>query len=203
MGYWIHINPLEVLVMKGIVVQFRRGRHRIHEKHYLLDIGLNTRDEANKMSGKIVEWKSPSGKIIRGKISSAHGNSGLVRAIFEKGLPGQAITNEVEIRETGKSVEKEVKKEDKEKSKKMDKEEVKEEIKEEIEEEVKEEIKESVPVSKETSTPEEKDLAAGKIAEEVTEEINETVDKIASSESETSESTENKEDISGKKTEDE
>ena len=84
--------------MKGIIVQFRRSRHRIHEKHYLIDVGLQSRDEAKKMSGKIVEWKSPAGKIIKGKISDAHGNKGLVRAIFESGLPGQAITNEIEVK---------------------------------------------------------------------------------------------------------
>lgn len=50
--------------MEGIVVQFRRGRHRIHEKHYLLDIGLKNRDEAKNMAGKEVIWKSPSGKEI-------------------------------------------------------------------------------------------------------------------------------------------
>lgn len=83
--------------MKGIVVQFRRGRHRIHEKHYLLDLGLTSRDEAKKLAGKTVSWKSPAGKIIKGSISDAHGNKGIVRAIFEKGLPGQAITNEIEF----------------------------------------------------------------------------------------------------------
>jgi len=36
--------------------------------------------------------------MITGKVSSAHGNNGIVRAIFEKGLPGQAITTEVEIK---------------------------------------------------------------------------------------------------------
>jgi large subunit ribosomal protein L35Ae len=84
--------------MKGIVVQFRRSRHRIHERHYLLDVGLTSRDEAKKMAGKEVSWKSPGGKIIKGKISDAHGNKGLVRAIFETGLPGQAITTEVEVK---------------------------------------------------------------------------------------------------------
>jgi len=67
--------------MKGIIVQFRRGRKRIKERHYLLDLGLTSRDEAKKMAGKQVEWVSPSGKIIQGQISSAHGNNGLVRAI--------------------------------------------------------------------------------------------------------------------------
>ncbi len=84
--------------MKGIVVQFRRSRHRIKEKHYLLDLNLSGRAEALKMKGKDVEWKSPAGKVIKGKISDAHGNKGLVRAIFEPGLPGQAVTNEVEVK---------------------------------------------------------------------------------------------------------
>lgn len=83
--------------MKGLVVQFRRSRHRIHEKHYLLDLGFANREEAVKAKGKKVSWKSPGGKIISGQISDAHGNKGLVRAIFETGLPGQAITNEVEV----------------------------------------------------------------------------------------------------------
>jgi large subunit ribosomal protein L35Ae len=85
--------------MKGKVVQFRRGRHTIHERHFLIEIeGLSNRADAGKLVGKDVEWKSPAGKIIKGKVSSAHGNRGVVRAIFEKGLPGQAITTEVEIK---------------------------------------------------------------------------------------------------------
>ena len=85
--------------MKGIVVQFRRGRKTIHERHFLLDLGMKSREEAKKLAGKIVEWKSSAGKVIKGKISDAHGNKGLVRAIFERGLPGQAITTHVEVKE--------------------------------------------------------------------------------------------------------
>jgi large subunit ribosomal protein L35Ae len=84
-------------MVKGLLVQFRRGRHRIHERHYLIDLGLTKREDAKKMAGKEVSWKSPSGKEIKGKISDAHGNNGLVRAIFEKGLPGQAMTTEIDI----------------------------------------------------------------------------------------------------------
>lgn len=84
--------------MKGIIVQFRRSRHRIKEKHYLLDLGFTSRVDAKKAVGKMVSWKSESGKIISGKISDAHGNKGLVRAIFESGLPGQAVTDEVEVK---------------------------------------------------------------------------------------------------------
>ncbi len=83
--------------MKGILVQFRRSRHRIHERHYLIDLGCTTREEAKKYVGKQVSWKSSAGKVILGKISDAHGNNGVVRAIFEKGLPGQAMTDEIEV----------------------------------------------------------------------------------------------------------
>ena len=88
--------------MKGIVVQFRRGRHTVHEKHFLLDLGLKSRQEAKKLAGKEVVWKSTAGKIIKGRISDAHGNNGLVRAIFERGLPGQAVTTDVEVIEGSK-----------------------------------------------------------------------------------------------------
>ena len=85
--------------MKGKVIQFRRGRHTVHERHFLIEVeGVDTREKAGKLAGKEVEWKSPAGKIIKGKISDAHGNKGVVRAIFEKGLPGQAVTTGVDIK---------------------------------------------------------------------------------------------------------
>ena len=92
--------------MKGILVQFRRGRHTVHERHYLIDINLSNREDAKKMAGKEVIWKSPAGKEIKGKISDAHGNKGLVRAIFEKGLPGQALTTEIDVLDSVKEAKK-------------------------------------------------------------------------------------------------
>lgn len=83
----------------GKVIQFRRGRHVIHERHFLIEItGISSREQAEKFAGKEVVWKSPAGKSIKGKISAAHGNKGLVRAIFERGLPGQAVTTKIEIK---------------------------------------------------------------------------------------------------------
>jgi len=61
-------------------------------------MGCKNREEAGKLIGKTVEWKSESGKILAGKVSGAHGNKGLVRAIFERGLPGQAINSEITIK---------------------------------------------------------------------------------------------------------
>jgi len=84
--------------MKAQIIQFRRGRKTYKPKHFILDVGAKNREEAEKAIGKEVSWNSPGGKIIKGKIVSAHGNKGLVRAIFEKGLPGQAVTTEVEVR---------------------------------------------------------------------------------------------------------
>ena len=80
------------------IVQFRRGLKRIHEKHYIIDVDVKSREEASKFVGKEVTWTSPAGKKIKGKISSAHGNKGMVRSIFEKGLPGQARNDEVEVK---------------------------------------------------------------------------------------------------------
>jgi len=83
----------------GKIIQFRRGRHTIHERHFLIELaGVKSRKDAEKFVGKEVEWKSSAGKIINGKISSAHGNKGVVRAIFEKGLPGQAVATGVEVK---------------------------------------------------------------------------------------------------------
>jgi large subunit ribosomal protein L35Ae len=85
--------------MKGKVIQFRRGRRTVHERHFIIELeGVSSRKDAEKFIGKNVEWKSPAGKIIKGKIAAPHGTKGIVRAIFEKGLPGQAITTAVEVK---------------------------------------------------------------------------------------------------------
>jgi large subunit ribosomal protein L35Ae len=84
--------------MDGIVIQFRRGRNTIHKRHFILDFGKKSKKEAEKLVGKEVEWSSEAGRKIKGKISSAHGNKGKVRAIFEKGLPGQALGTKVVLK---------------------------------------------------------------------------------------------------------
>jgi len=85
-------------MVKGKIVQFRRGRHRIHERHFLIEMdGVSSKEEAGKFIGKGVSWKSPAGKVIKGKIADVHGNKGVLRVIFEKGLPGQAVTTNVEV----------------------------------------------------------------------------------------------------------
>ncbi|MCX6749838.1 MAG: 50S ribosomal protein L35ae [Candidatus Pacearchaeota archaeon] len=83
----------------GKVIQFRRGRKTISERHFLIEIeNVSKKEDAQKFVGKGVIWKSPAGKEIKGKIAATHGNKGVVRAIFEIGLPGQAITTKVEVK---------------------------------------------------------------------------------------------------------
>lgn len=85
-------------MVNGKVVQFRRGRKTVTDKHYLIEIkGVSKRADAEKYVGKEVIWTSPAGKKIVGKISGAHGGKGVVRAIFERGLPGQAVTTDVVV----------------------------------------------------------------------------------------------------------
>ena len=86
-------------MVNAIVIQFRRGKRTVTPKHFLIEIeGSDSREKATKYVGKEVVWTSPAKLQIKGKIASAHGNKGVVRAIFEKGLPGQAIGNEVAIK---------------------------------------------------------------------------------------------------------
>jgi large subunit ribosomal protein L35Ae len=85
--------------MIGIIVNYRRGRKTYTPKHYIIEVeGVKDRKKAASLVGKAVSWKSSSGKVLNGKIAAAHGNKGVVRAIFEVGLPGQAIGTKVEIK---------------------------------------------------------------------------------------------------------
>ena len=85
-------------MIKGKVIQFRRSLKHYQPRHFILDVDVDTKEKAAKFIGKEVVWKSTGGKLIKGKISSAHGNSGKVRAIFERGLPGQALNTDVEVK---------------------------------------------------------------------------------------------------------
>ncbi len=87
-------------MVKGFVIQFRRGRRTQHDRHFLIEIPeCDSREKATKYKDKEVSWTSPGKekKVIKGVVSSAHGNSGVLRCIFERGLPGQSIGTEVEV----------------------------------------------------------------------------------------------------------
>ncbi len=86
--------------MKGIIVNYRRGRHTQNPYQMIVKVeGVGSKEEAEKLVGKQVVWETPSGKQISGRVAGAHGNKGAVRVRFEKGMPGQAIGTEVHVHE--------------------------------------------------------------------------------------------------------
>lgn len=85
--------------MQGTIVNFRLSRHVQKTNHMIVNVDdITDREKAGALVGKDVEWKSPAGKIIKGKVASAHGNKGNIRVIFEKGMPGQSLTTKVEVK---------------------------------------------------------------------------------------------------------
>jgi large subunit ribosomal protein L35Ae len=83
--------------MEAIITNFRRSRHvQTTNQMILVAEGMN-KEKAASLIGKKVSWKSPAGKEIKGEIRATHGTKGAVRALFEKGMPGQAIGSKVSI----------------------------------------------------------------------------------------------------------
>ncbi len=86
--------------MKAKVLSYRRGRHTQRTNQLLLSVpDVDNRATAAGFVGKKVIWKSKSGKVIQGKIASPHGNNGVLRARFGKGMPGEVLGHEIEIAE--------------------------------------------------------------------------------------------------------
>jgi large subunit ribosomal protein L35Ae len=84
--------------MKAVIVHFRQGRHHQTPNQPILNVeGVESKEKAEALVGKKVTWKSPADKVLEGEVKAAHGNKGCVRALFEKGLPGQALGKTVEL----------------------------------------------------------------------------------------------------------
>jgi len=85
--------------MEGRIHSFKRGRTTQTTNQMIIIVkGLDKREKAAELVGKKVVWKSPADREINGEVRSAHGNSGALRVLFEKGMPGQAIGDTVEIK---------------------------------------------------------------------------------------------------------
>lgn len=84
--------------MQGQITSFRRGRHTITGNQAIVRVeGVEDKEKAASLVGKAVSWKSPAGNEIKGKVSAPHGGKGSVRAIFERGLPGQSVGTKVSV----------------------------------------------------------------------------------------------------------
>jgi large subunit ribosomal protein L35Ae len=86
--------------MMGIISHFR-GSFRRKKGNQLVVIlpGVDKRDKAQSYIGKTAVWTAPGKNKtqIKGKISAAHGNKGALRVVFERGLPGQSLGQDVKI----------------------------------------------------------------------------------------------------------
>ena len=84
--------------MEGSIASFRRGKHTVRTNQMIVKVkGIDKKDKAAELVGKIATWTSPGKKEIKGKITAVHGNSGAVRVKFETGMPGQSLAQKIKI----------------------------------------------------------------------------------------------------------
>jgi large subunit ribosomal protein L35Ae len=83
--------------LQGVVVSYKRGLKTQNPKESLIRFPkIGTRAEGSQLIGRKIAWPVGKHKCI-GKVVGVHGNNGLVRARFRKGLPGTALGTKVEI----------------------------------------------------------------------------------------------------------
>lgn len=83
--------------LQGFIVNYRTGPKTQHSKECILRFpNIKSSGEAAQLVGRKVGWPIQKRKF-RGKITALHGKSGLVRARFRRGVPGEALGTLVEI----------------------------------------------------------------------------------------------------------
>lgn len=75
-------------------MSYRRGRHTQITNQVI--IMPENATKSAELVGKKVSYKIKNGQI-NGSITALHGRRGEIRALFERGLPGQSISKEVLI----------------------------------------------------------------------------------------------------------
>lgn len=83
--------------LRGIIVNYRMGPRTQKSRECLIHFfNVNSRRKASQLIGRKVMWTDENNMIV-GTIVSPHGNKGLVRVRFRRGLPGQALGTIVKI----------------------------------------------------------------------------------------------------------
>ena len=86
--------------MEGIIAHFRGSMSKKRGNHLIVVVpGIDNREKAEALIGKSAVWTAPGAqkKQIKGQIAAPHGNKGAVRVLFETGMPGQSLGQEVKI----------------------------------------------------------------------------------------------------------
>ncbi len=81
--------------MQGIISSFKRAKHRQYTDRAV--ILIDTKD-LKKFINKTIMFKTQTGREIKGIITKLHGKHALL-ARFERGLPGQALSQKVTIQD--------------------------------------------------------------------------------------------------------
>ncbi len=99
------VGEREVKVLTGLVLGYRRGSNTQYENQVLIRVdGVTSDREAARLIGWRVLYVDSKGNEYRGKIVRTHGRRGVVVAVFEPNLPGQAIGKDVYIYPKGVQV---------------------------------------------------------------------------------------------------
>ena len=86
--------------MEAVIINFKRGRKTQTTNQMIIQVLGVDKSKAETLVGKQVLYtcEGKDKKQILGEIRAAHGNSGAMRVLFERGMPGQAIGQKVEVR---------------------------------------------------------------------------------------------------------
>ena len=77
---------------QATLIAYAQGIDTIHTSHLIVELdGVSSKGEAASFIGKKISFETPSGKNILGTITSTHGSNGRIKAVFRKGVPGQAL----------------------------------------------------------------------------------------------------------------
>ncbi|HIH24236.1 TPA: 50S ribosomal protein L35ae [Candidatus Woesearchaeota archaeon] len=83
--------------MQAVIHNYRRSIHKPAGNQMIVVVdGCDSREKAQAYVGKTIVY-STGKKDIKGEVRSPHGNKGALRVLFEVGMPGQAIGQEVKI----------------------------------------------------------------------------------------------------------
>ncbi|KAJ3700670.1 hypothetical protein LUZ61_004375 [Rhynchospora tenuis] len=94
------------LYVRGTILGYKRSKSNQYENTSLVQIeGVNTKEEVSWYCGKrmayIYKAKSKSKgtffRVIWGKVTRPHGNSGVVRAKFKSNLPPKSMGSKVRV----------------------------------------------------------------------------------------------------------
>jgi len=83
--------------VQGIIMNYRVGPKTQKSRECIIKFPhVKSVSEASRLIGRKIVWNTDKKKIV-GKIVASHGENGLVRGRFVKGLPGQALGTTVAL----------------------------------------------------------------------------------------------------------